>query len=358
MSKGIVYIGMDLGTYKTSVASSTGVRDSLPSAVGWPKDLIARTMLGRDVVFGKDLVDQRLALNIVRPFEKGVLKYNSPQDTGVPVESMERHKEAAKLLVEHAVKLTRPPQGCPVYGVIGAPSRATAQNKGVLIEAARGTFDAVMIVPEPFTIAYGMNRLTDTLVIDIGAGTIDICPIFGTFPADEDQVTLPIGGDMIDELFHRKILEAYPGVQMSANMVREIKERYGCADDLNEKAVVTLPVAGKPRQFDVTEPLKFACQVIVPPIVEAVRNMVEKFDPEFQHKMLTNIILGGGGSQMKGLERLIEESLKEYGTPKVKRVPDAMFAGATGALKLAMGMPLDCWDKIHGTTHHEEEVAA
>jgi rod shape-determining protein MreB len=98
--------------------------------------------------------------------------------------------------------------------------------------------------------------------------------------------------------------------------------------------------------------------VIVPPIVEAVRGMVEKFDPEFQHKMLNNIILGGGGSQMKGLERLIEESLKDYGGAKVKRVPDAMFAGATGALKLAMGMPLDCWDKMHSAEHREEEVAA
>ena len=59
MDKGVVYIGMDLGTFKTSVASSAGVRDVVYSAVGWPKDQVARTMLGREVVFGKDITEDR-----------------------------------------------------------------------------------------------------------------------------------------------------------------------------------------------------------------------------------------------------------------------------------------------------------
>src|SRR5580704_17737955 len=142
MDQEIVYIGMDLGTFKTSVASSTGVRDVLPSAVGWPKDHVARTMLGRDLVFGKDLSEHRLALNIVRAFEKGVLKYNSHTNAGLPREQVEKHKQAARLLVELAVSLTRPPQGIPLYGVIGAPSRATVLNKRVMLEAAQSAFDA------------------------------------------------------------------------------------------------------------------------------------------------------------------------------------------------------------------------
>lgn len=345
MEKNSLFIGMDLGTFKTSVASSTGVRDVLVSAVGWPKDQIARTMLGRDVIFGKDIVEQRLALNVVRPFEKGSLKYNN-QDPGAAPDKIKKQKEAAKLLVEHALSLTRPPKGLPVYGVIGAPSRATLVNKKVILEAAQGTFDAVMIVSEPFTIAYGMNRLTDTLVVDIGAGTTDLCPIWGTLPREEDQVTVPIGGDVIDENFFNAVRKLYPDAQLSLNMAREIKEKYGFVHDVNEKAVVTLPVNGKPKQFDVTQPLKAACRTIVAPIIDGLRELIVRFDPEFQQRLLQNIVLGGGGSQLRGLDRIIEEALQEYGGAKVKKVGDAVFAGAAGALKLAMGTPVDCWKKM------------
>ena len=52
------------------------------------------------------------------------------------------------------------------------------------------------------------------------------------------------------------------------NMVREIKEKYGFVHDVNEKAVVNLPVNGKPKPFDVTVPLKEACKSIVAPLLQ------------------------------------------------------------------------------------------
>ncbi len=358
MENGIVYVGMDLGTFKTAVASSTGVRDVVFSAVGWPKDDVARTLLGRDVVFGKDIVEHRLALNIVRPFEKGVLKYNDHEGAGLSPADVARHKEAARLLVEHAVSLARPARGAAVYGVIGAPSRASILNKQILLEAARGAFHAVLIVSEPFTIAYGMNRLSDTLVVDIGAGTVDLCPIYGTLPSEEDQVTLPVGGDFIDEHFCNLLRKTYPDAQLSLNMAREIKEKYGFVHDVNEKAVVSLPVGGKPKPFDVTAPLREACRMIVGPIVDGLRELVARLDPELQQRMLANIILGGGGSQLRGLDRMIEEGMKEYGPARVRRVGDAVHAGAVGALKLAMSMSAERWAKLRWTQPAEPAKAA
>lgn len=358
MSANPVYVGMDLGTFKTSVASSTGYRDVLPTSVGWPKDHIARTMLGRDVVFGKDIAEHRLALDVVRPFEKGALKYVDASAAGMTPAQVDKHALATKLVIEYSVACVQPDKNRPVYGVIGVPSRASMKNKKFIMDAAAGTFDAVAIVSEPFTIAYGMNRLSDALVIDIGAGTIDICPIYGVYPSDDEQITLSIGGDAVDEEFEKRLKLKHPAVQVSRNMVRDLKERHGFVNDLNDAAMVTLPVAGKPTPMDVTEPLKAACMTIVNPICEAVRGLIAKFDPEFQQRMRQNIILGGGGSQLKGLDRVIENSLKEYGGAKVARVTDATYAGAVGALKLAMSMPAHGWTALKNQAGNKKPTPA
>jgi rod shape-determining protein MreB len=355
-----LFVGMDLGTFKTSVASSTGYRDALPTAVGWPKDHIARTVLGRDVVFGADLVEHRLALDVIRPFEKGILKFVDAAASGLNEKQIEKHALATRLVIEYAVHQVYPDdaKGRPIYGVIGVPSRASVKNKQFVMDAASAVFDAVAVVSEPFTIAYGMNRLTDALVIDIGAGTIDICPIYGVYPSDDEQVTIPIGGDAVDEEFEKRLKAKYPRVQASRNMLREIKEKYGFVNLMNDQALVNLPVDGKPTPHDVTEPLKTACSSLVGPIVEAVRKLVSKFDPEFQQRLRNNIILGGGGSQLKGLDRVIETALSEYGGAKVTRVSDATYAGAVGALKLAMGMPAQGWVALSGKKHAKPAPAA
>jgi len=344
--KGILYVGMDLGCWKTSIASSNGMREQVYSVVGWPKDPISRKLLGKDIVFGNEAYQHRLACNVVRPFEKGALKYAENKESGLTPEQIVKHKEAAKELVRHAVLMARPEKGTLVYGVIGAPARAAIHAKSEIMAACKGVFDSVMIVSEPFAVAYGMNMFEDAIVIDIGAGTTDLCRMHGAIPEEADQITLTTAGDFVDESLYNLLRKKFPEAQFSTNMVREIKERHAFVHDVNEKAVATLPVDGKPKQFDVTDVLKEACKSIVPPLVQGLRQLVGTFDPEFQRRMLGNTILAGGGSQIKGLDRLIEEAMVEYGGAKVTKVVEPVFAGANGALKLAADMPEDYWTEV------------
>ena len=53
-----VYLGIDLGTSRTSITASTGVRETIWSYVGYPKDHVAKKKFGgRDVIFGKEAVE-------------------------------------------------------------------------------------------------------------------------------------------------------------------------------------------------------------------------------------------------------------------------------------------------------------
>ena len=70
----IVYVGMDLGTSRTSITTSTGVRTTVWSYVGYAHDHVSKKLLGgRDKVFGEEAVQNRMAVDLVRPFDKGVI---------------------------------------------------------------------------------------------------------------------------------------------------------------------------------------------------------------------------------------------------------------------------------------------
>ena len=66
-TEGVLYLGIDLGTSRTSVASSNGQRVTLSSHVGYPKDVVSMKLLKKDVLFGDEAVEHRLSLKFYRP---------------------------------------------------------------------------------------------------------------------------------------------------------------------------------------------------------------------------------------------------------------------------------------------------
>lgn len=344
--KDIVYIGMDLGTSRTAIAASNGVRESLPSLIGYPKDVVSEKLLGRSVLYGKDVIQHRLSLKTFRPLESGVIK-GSTGEADVNAQEAEANMIAARQLVKHAIEMARAPADSLVYCAIGAPAEASMNNQHAILEAAKEVIDSVMIVSEPFAVAYGMDVLNDAMVIDIGAGTTDLCRMHGTLPAEEDQRTLNHAGDKIDDVLCELLEKNHPEVSFSRQMAIRAKEEFATVSDATKPVLVTWPVKGKPTEIDITAEMKEACHSIVPPIVEALGDMVASFDPEFQEVLRNNVLLGGGGSQIRGLADAISVYMGEHlGGGNVTQVEEPVFGGANGALKISKDMPAEFWEQL------------
>ncbi len=333
--EGTLFVGIDLGTSRTSISASNGARHTVLSCVGYCKDVIGERRLGKHMLVGEEALENRLALDLVRPLKNGLID-------GEDARSM----TAVQELLSHALALCGPKPGQSVSAVIGAPARASVESQKTILNAVDPLVSSAMIVSEPFAVAYGLNVLTEALIIDIGAGTTDLCRMHGTMPDEEDQITLLVGGDTVDEHLEQAILKRYPKVQLTRNMVRRIKEKYGFVSDPHQTCEVTLTEMGRPKSYDLTEALRIACHSVVPQIVEAIYQLIGTFDPEFQAKLRGNVILAGGGSRLSGLPLLIEKDLKELGGGSVVAVEEPTYAGSDGGLKLAMEMPARYWTAL------------
>jgi rod shape-determining protein MreB len=340
--EGVLYLGIDLGTSRTSVSASNGVRETVASYVGYPKDVVSRKLLKKDVLFGDEALEKRLSLNFYRPLQHGVIK--SSDSNGADYKA---NLKAAQDLIGEIIRRAKPRKDELVYAVIGAPAQASINNRTAILDAAKEVVDSVMLCSEPFSVAYGLDMLDDVLVIDIGAGTTDLCRMHGTMPEESDQITNTFAGDWIDNRLSELLLESFPQAQFTIQMVKSMKERFASVAEQMEPAIVNLPVNGKPTEFDITKQVREAAQGIVRPIVEGLGQLIGTFDPEFQHKLKNRVLLAGGGSCIKGLDSAIEREMhKILGGGKVVRIEEPIYGGSNGALKIAHDMPADYWEKL------------
>ncbi|HIJ19446.1 MAG TPA: hypothetical protein HPP58_00210 [Deltaproteobacteria bacterium] len=349
--KRVLNVGIDLGTSRSVIACDNGVRTFVSSYVGFPKDAVSKKMFGkRKVVFGDEALHNRLAVELHRPFDKGRLKYTDSPDAN-PAQN-EREKSVARMLLKHLVDLATEEEqeraeDLIIRGVIGAPALASMKNKKTLLDIAGGVLHDAMIVSEPFAVAYGLNLFSSALIIDIGAGTVDLCRMAGTMPTEKDQITTMKAGDYIDHVFLELIQKKYSEANFTVSMIKRFKEENAFVSEHGERVSIELPVHGKPVNHDVTEELKQACQSIVPEIVAGIKTLIADFDPEFQRGLKRNVILAGGGSQIVGLRKELEAYMKEIlGYGRVIVVEEPLYGGANGALRLAKDMPDEYWDEV------------
>ncbi len=334
-NKEVLNIGIDLGTSRSAIAASNGSKEWVESYVGWPKDFIAQKVLGKPVLFGEEALENRLSLEIFRPLERVVIKDGS-----------ERSEAAVKELIRHLIQMAKADNGYKqTRAIVGVPAESFKINKLAIKRLVADFADAIMVVSEPFSVAYGINALNNAMIIDIGAGTTDFCIMHGTMPSEVDQRTILAAGDYIDQQLEMMLHERYPKADFTPTMVRRMKEQYSFVGEPPHPVMVELPVDGKPTMHDITKEMRQACESILPGMVETTLDLIAGFDPEFQKKVRNNITLAGGGSQIRGLREYLEGALREIGPCRVSVISDPLFGGAAGALALAVDMPDEYWEK-------------
>ena len=130
---GVLYIGMDLGTSRTAISASNGVRECLFSVVGYPKDHVAQKLLNKSVLVGKEAIEKRLSLDFHRPLEHGVLRNGDP----------------------------------------GA-SRAAAGFVGVLVRGPMALLETLLVWQERAAERTRLRRMDDRMLSDMGLSRADV----------------------------------------------------------------------------------------------------------------------------------------------------------------------------------------
>jgi rod shape-determining protein MreB len=335
----ILCVGIDLGTSRSSISASNGERHVVDSYVGWPLDMVARKILKKPFVIGREALDNRSMLDLRRPLERGVIK-----------EGSERDEEAVRELLRHLISIIgiqqKAKNGSQVRAVVGVPAEAFRVSRQRLRKAMDGIADTVMLVSEPFAVAYGLEALLHAMIVDIGAGTADFCVMQGRYPTDEDQRTLPNAGDAIDERLVQLMREHHPEAQISIHLIRDWKEKWSFVGEAKSRVVVTAPAKGKATELDITKEMRAACESILPSITETMIDLLSRVEPEYQERVRNNIILAGGSSLIAGLPDALEKACSELGGGRVTVVKDPIFAGSDGGLAVARDASTADWEKL------------
>ena len=332
-------VGIDLGTSRSSISASNGERHVIDSYVGWPLDMVARKLIQKPILVGREALDSRSMLDLRRPMERGLIKDGSKKD-----------EEAVQEILRHLITQTGLKQKSKtrskIRAVVGVPAEAFRNSKQRLRSAMEGVADSVMLVSEPFAVAYGLEALLHALIIDIGAGTADFCVMQGRYPTEEDQRTLPNAGDSIDEQLLKLVREHHPEAQTSIHMIREWKEKWSFVGEAKNPIIVSVPIKGKATELDITAEMRAACESILAPVCETMLDLLTRVEPEYQAKVRNNVILAGGTSLIVGLSQAIERALAELGGGHATVVKDPVFAGSDGGLAIARDASSSDWEKL------------
>ncbi len=348
-TKQVFKVGLDLGTNTTVFqVSKNGEKvdyeqDILSSIVGYPKPGILPGIIPNDPdkVFANEAVNYRIHLDLKWPLKDGHI-----DDPSVSRDFMQHIKDCVNLGDEGEI-----------WAVIGVPAHATAENVKKIRFCVSDVFQKIVVVPEPFLAAMGLrdeSKVADSsyvdptrhsMIVDIGAGTTDICLVRGYYPTKEDQVSYPVAGDAIDNKLSELIRRKWPDLNLTRVTVTRLKEKYSFVEAQREEANVKLYADGKPRMLDIADLVCESCEILVPVITKGIKELLKQCDSDSVQYILQNVILCGGGSAILGLSDMVQKQLRSegYDDAVCRKPSDYQRLVAIGALKVAEGVKDNQW---------------
>lgn len=206
--------------------------------------------------------------------------------------------------------------------VIGVPTCITQVEKKAVIEAAlMSGVRGVRLVEEPMAAAIGVtipvHKAEGNMVIDIGGGTSDVAIISLSAIAFGESIRL--AGDEINEAIVRYIRLKHHlniGIFEGERVKIAIGSAYPLIEQLTTEVKGLSVETGVPTSIVINdEEIREAMSEPLSNIITVVMRALEKTPPELSADIHSNgIYLTGGGAQIRGLDKLIEErtSLKVY----------------------------------------------
>lgn len=293
-------IGIDLGTANTLVyVKGKGIVINEPSVVAVNKKTGQVLAIGREA---KKMVGKTPGhIVATRPLVDGV------------VSDFEVTEQMLKYFIQKVHRGGNLPLLARPRVVVGIPSDVTEVEKRAVVDAviSAGAREAYLI-DEPMAAAIGarlpVQDAAGNMVVDIGGGTTDIAVIsLGGVVVSRN---LRVAGDEMNEDIIRYCRDEF-NLLVGEKSAEDIKIAIGSACPQKEKMKMQVRgrdlVTGLPKEVtihddQVCEALSRSIRIIV----NNIKTAIEETPPELLADIMQKgIILAGGGSLIRGLDRLI-----------------------------------------------------
>lgn len=302
-------IGIDLGTANTLVlVKGKGIVIREPSVVAQHKKTKQILAVGSEAK--KMLGKTPATISAFRPLKDGVI---ADFDATAAMLSYYIKKVHASPQLFFP-RIPRP------QVVVGIPSGVTEVERRAVQEAclAAGARRAYLIeeaMAGAIAVGLPVEEPVGGMIVDIGGGTTEMAVIsLGGIVVSK---SLRVAGDEMDEAIINFLRLKY-GFALGERSAEEVKIQIGSTYNAKGKGDGLTVVRGRdletglPKTLKLTEEeVREALSPVVNQITEVIRDLIEEVPPEFLGDILEKgVILCGGGSLLRGLDKSVAEIIK------------------------------------------------